>query len=78
MTRNDRVAAWPLGCRVRKVNNHDWIGKVRGWSKKYDALYVLKIGTKSGVSVLGACHLWERCDGEPIKSEPCPAVDEHW
>lgn len=72
MTDAHRMTAFPRDCRVRLIRRPYFIGRVVGWSRKYDAIYVLRAGSKSGVRVLGACHLWERLDVDPV------APEEHW
>jgi hypothetical protein len=75
MIRAERMAAFPRGCQVRRVDNSSATGRVAGWGRKYDVIYVVRPGYRSGPLPYPASQ-WERCDAEVPVLEP--AVEEHW
>lgn len=76
MTRAERIAAFPIGCRVQLSpvgRSHGptkaFTGTVVGHSYRHDAIVVKRDGRKA--TLLSWHGYWERADAEPH-------IEEHW
>lgn len=89
MTREERIFAFPKGCRVRlsaEGRAHGLFAQakpdgnyavVTGHGRRYDTIKV----KRDNRSTHGYFHwtFWDRCDHEPtVGPAPTPQVEEHW
>ncbi len=77
MTRDELIIAFPHGCLVRQTDNPDATGRVVGWGRKGDRLYVSRPGLRSGPRPYRA-ERWERWERVTDAFAPGPTVEEHW